>query len=248
MTITEVSFTDTANAGNFITLSDYPALGVVTLDDWTQTADGTVTTDTDAPSLLASPAFAVQGMSQRFYFRRIGAEDSNNMNVCDIINENGDGVAQMRIRNASNGGDFQFRDQTTSAWVSSTGIANGEWARIEVQYDLGTLTMSARIFVGANLEGTTPDEEELGISMSNRVSTSLQRVRVGTPAVNTPTMQMEFRDIAWADELTWIGPYSAAPPAGGTFYVVVGGVEQAATAVNVVISGAEQPMSSVEVT
>ena len=210
MTVYEVSFDDVGNAGNFIESSDYPAFDSITANDFTQTADGTVTGTNAAFGQIYAGDFSVQAMSARFYARRTGV-DVGNLFLLTCFNQAGQTVSTNRFQS---GGTWQVRDQTAAVYSSSLSVANDSWMRVEQRWNWANNTQDLRLFVGANLEGSVPDEEITGLIMDNRTSTtSLKQVAFGVNTTTSPVQTFEIRDVAWADELIWIGAYNL-PVAG----------------------------------
>lgn len=224
-TITDVRFDNIANAGNFATGSDYPELGSLSSSLWTQESDYSLSTDTSSEAFINTPDYTTQGLSARFYVMRTGTADSNNMNICDCRNTGDTAESTIRMRAwAGNDGDIQVRNADSSAWVSSTVTPNNEWVRIELQFDLANTLQQARVFTGSNVEGTTPDAEDTNIPMNLGGGSALKHVRFGNYAVVTsPIMSMKIRDVAWVEDLTWIGPADPLPSGSTTEKIRVGG-------------------------
>jgi hypothetical protein len=96
-------------------------------------------------------------------------------------------------------GVLRLRDGTTTTATSALTVAVGQWYRFEQFVDAGTGTHSLRVFTGANLHGTTPDDT---ISGALTVGT-FDRAVVGTNALGTIDW---FYDSYVDNQSTWVGP------------------------------------------
>lgn len=229
MTITEVAFDDVGNAGNPISTTEYPALGAVD-GTWLQTVDNSVKATFDtAGAQLRTPLLGTGGASIRFYWRRVGAEQSTNMNMLDVRDASNNRYATTRQRSGAGGnfGDIQIRDVTTAVWVSSAEFPNDSWGRFEAQYDVTNGLQSVRLFEPANVEGTVPSNDRYGLLMNRQAGTLVDHIRLGSESSNS-SMSMEIRNFAFSDQLEWIGPY-VPPVAGITHFVWDGTTEKPAT-------------------
>lgn len=115
---------------------------------------------------------------------------------------------QGNIQVPTAGAVFRLRDGTTITASSAMTPAVGQWYRLEYKVDLGAGTHALRIFTGANLHGTTADEE-----ISGSITTgTFDRYVLGTNASNT--LDWFFDAYATAPD-NWVGPASVTPPAAG---------------------------------
>lgn len=115
--------------------------------------------------------------------------------------------ATPRVQFAGGAGGNVLLTGTSSAF-----IAINTWYRIE--YDmrfgaLGTAIFEARIFRGANLEGTTPDETlNVGTSVADSNSlTSVDEVRIGNTSGGVPSSNFDFDSIN-VNDTGYPGPFS----------------------------------------
>jgi hypothetical protein len=80
---------------------------------------------------------------------------------------------QSNVQVPVTAGKFRLRDGTTVTASSTMTPVIGQWYRLETKTDYGAATHALRIFTGANLHGTTADEELSG-SMAAGVGGYLQ--------------------------------------------------------------------------
>ena len=110
------------------------------------------------------------------------------------------GTTASASLNITNTGSLRIRDGTTNGTAFTNNLVTGQWYRLEMKLDLNTPLATARIFTGANLNGTTPDEEITGPITSTAIDTAY----IGTNAVITTG------DLFWDADATghtdWIGP------------------------------------------
>lgn len=134
---------------------------------------------------------------------------------------------------------FRLRDGTTITATSTMTPAVGQWYRLELKTDYSAGTHALRIFTGANLHGTTADEELSGSLGGGGVGGHLQledasgniqledasgalvtedyvagvttfdRVALGTNAANVLDWFMDT--YAYAQD-TWVGPADTGTP------------------------------------
>jgi len=116
-------------------------------------------------------------------------------------------------------GTIQLRAPATLRYTSSTVITDNSWFRIELQVDSSATVghIQCRLFVGANVNGTTADES-FGSAVDNwdTGDGTVGGWRTGWGTTSTANM--------WIDEVSmsdvgWLGPYVA--PGGTPRYVGV---------------------------
>lgn len=182
---------------------------------------------------LFSPARSV--IYQRIYFYM--ADFTQGSTVMGVMT--GTSVQQSNVQLSAAGGTFRLRDGATITATSSTTPTVGQWYRLELKTDLSALTHALRIFTGANLHGTTADEELSGSIAAGvggsllledasgdiiledasgslvtedyvaGTGTTFERAFVGTNAANT----FDWFVDAYADAPdTWVGPADVTPP------------------------------------
>lgn len=96
--------------------------------------------------------------------------------------------------------------------TSTTVIPTGQWCRIEAfkHYDTAAGYITCRIFKGANVDGSTPDEEfgGSGFTWADTAGTA-DRIYIGMPGAggaNQPAGGSFFVDDIASGAATWIGP------------------------------------------
>lgn len=115
-------------------------------------------------------------------------------------------VAEVRFRSTQR--DFQLRSNTATAVATSTAYALGTTVRWEWFINRAGTTQTLRLYSGANLNGTTPDQTITGTTGAgdatfNRFGCVSMLVQAGTPDVT-------FDKFAIGDD--WIGPHVATDP------------------------------------
>lgn len=109
------------------------------------------------------------------------------------------GATQRAQITLATNGKFNMRSPATLQ-ASSVSAYNGKWIRLE--WDLTGTTQTLRIFSGANLYGSTPDETVTGpITVSG-----FDRIRVGSTGADTYTLYTDGIEI---DSVATPGPASA---------------------------------------
>ena len=93
----------------------------------------------------------------RVYFR-VSALPGSNTTIANFLESDGTTVGcEVRLNSA---GTIGLRAPATTRATSTLTVSTGTWYRLEVYVvsNASTGSMTARLFTGANLEGTTPDE------------------------------------------------------------------------------------------
>lgn len=176
----------------------------------------------------------------------------------------GDTTKVMDLRLTAAGALSLRRDGSTTVWTSSV-LALNVWHRIAFMCDPGaTPGLRLRIYSGANLHGTTPSQDST--LLATTIGTNITNIRLGVISPGNETLEYRLArlraddavepaalptgtmvTLGLATETTSVWPVEAS--AGGSspisnFKVVLGGVETAAAAVNVVVGGSEVPYVS----
>lgn len=112
------------------------------------------------------------------------------------------GTQRAQITIATNG-KFNMRSPAVLQ-ASSSNAYNGKWVRLE--WDMTGSTQVLRIFSGANLYGSTPDET---VSGSVSVGTGFDRIRIGSTGADTYTVWTDGVEI---DSAATPGPATAPFP------------------------------------
>lgn len=119
-----------------------------------------------------------------------------------------------RVRFNQANGRFDISDGSgTLQTTSSSSYTVDQTVRLDIRhtYSGTTLTMTVAIFLGANAEGTTPDETMGPVSFTS----SLTPTRFGGQSVSGSTLYVDTVRI-YDDAATWPSPYNATSPATGS--------------------------------
>lgn len=119
-----------------------------------------------------------------------------------------------RVRFNQANGRFDISDGSgTLQTTSSSSYTVDQTVRLDIRhtYSGTTLTVTVAIFLGANSEGTTPDETMGPVSFTS----SLTPTRFGGQSVSGSTLYVDTVRI-YDDATTWPSPYNAASPATGS--------------------------------
>lgn len=129
---------------------------------------------------------------------------TGNANV--LMTETG-ATSQSAIQAAA-GGVLRLRDGTTTIATSALTIQAGQWYRLELFADYIAGTQTARIFAGANVHGTVPDD-----TMTGSLTTgTYNRAAIGH---STAVTYDHFWDCYAEDPSGWIGPIDTSGGVGG---------------------------------
>lgn len=148
----------------------------------------------------------------RMYFRFDNVSLTNHLTIAQLRSSDSP-VAEVQLRNTNVIG---LRDAAlTLRYSSATSIAADTWYRLEwhVVHNASTGHMEARLFYGANLHGTTPDESFGSPSANWNTGSGSDEVSqgiAGNPGASGATMWLDGIAI---DDVAWIGPASATYPA-----------------------------------
>jgi hypothetical protein len=123
-----------------------------------------------------------------------------------LYDSNGTEVAFMafdstpRLRVGDSAGTF------TEASVGT--FATGTWYRLEMAVPIGnSVTINARLFTGANIDGTSPDHAWAQVTSDTNVAAgNIASVRFGN-SIAGPTISLDDVAISTSD---WLGPYVTA--------------------------------------
>jgi hypothetical protein len=194
------------------------ASGTRTYDDDIQ-LNGTYTALLDAPTAGNIPAFTWKSswagaatVYTRMYFRVSDGTPTSSFALQNFF-ESDDTTVGCDVR-LSSAGNIQLRAPATTRYTSSTTIAADTWYRLEVKVTSSATVghMEARLFIGTNVNGTTPDES-FGSSSANwdTGDGTVGGVIFGICATTGQTSySMSVDDIGISD-VDWLG--SANPPA-----------------------------------
>ncbi len=121
-------------------------------------------------------------------------------------------------------GTIQIRDVNTTVATSTNAVAVNTWFRIEWEVNgTGTATQNCRLFLGANFNGTTPDETLTGAYTSG----AFDRTEEGIGGASSGALWM---DEAVDDNATWPGPVAG----GNQAPTAIAGTDQSVTSAQLV--------------
>lgn len=132
----------------------------------------------------------------RQYVKFTGAFPSNGTGIGYLRNSGGTVLARLEVNSA---GTFDIKNGTTLQATSTTTATLDQWCRLEWGLNAAT-GQELRIYVGANVEGTTPDETITGAF----TATTGQQMLLGWGG-NTANRTM-YLDAVAIDNATWVGP------------------------------------------
>lgn len=144
--------------------------------------------------------------TMRKYMKILALPASGNLVIANTKLSTGVVTAQVRI---SSGGLLQIRDQTTLVATGTKATGANTWFRFEWQIDGVGATQKLDIYVGANVDGNTPDETISGAYTNGNFD--LSNTGPNTSGSYTVWVDDVYEDSA----LVTIG--SANPPAGSIF-------------------------------
>ncbi len=148
----------------------------------------------------------------RFYFRIESLPSGNTRWVALADNAGLDLLGAVVLRTD---GKIDLADTNTTVQATSTStLATSQWHRIEVKLvsDATTGSMDAKLFLGANAEGSTPDET-VSFANQNTNGGGIQWLNVG--AVNDVTSFSIWVDSLEMNDTGYPGPF--APPVPSTY-------------------------------
>ena len=135
---------------------------------------------------------------RRFYFQ-VGAITASNQYFWSAWMSTTTQVSTLRVTSA---GKIGVGNGAVLAFTSATVLTAGTWVRVEIGLDSAAGKQHLRLFVGANIEGVVPDEEQLNIAMPtsgfDRVAEGLQSAALST---------LTYDNVA-GDSSGWVGPES----------------------------------------
>lgn len=105
-------------------------------------------------------------------------------------------------------GTLRTIDSVANQGGLTTTLSLNTWYRVECSFPLSASgTLLLRLFYGANLEGTTPDEETNNTSADTQTATGdFASVRFGNTGIGAVTYMDDFG----ASNITWLGPRAPA--------------------------------------
>lgn len=148
----------------------------------------------------------------RLYLRFPDATPTNNTQIIQI--RESDGVTIGCDVRLSTAGAIQLRAPQTLRYTSATTIPAGEWVRLEL-YVVSSATVGriqARLFTGANLEGTIPTEE-FGSPTTNwdTGNGTIGGFSFGISSAPGQAAFDMFVDSVKFDTAGWVGPLNPGP-------------------------------------
>lgn len=190
-----VAFSNVQKRGTLAARFQVGSVGAITSVDW-QAARGSLTDDFVRCYAYLTTAFTISQIVVRWFsgaLAEVGRIQWNADGTLSVINNSGTAVA-----------------------TSTTTIPTGQWARIEAQHHCDTAAsfITVRMFVGANLEGVTADQEFGTSATFTGPTTTSARVDFGLPqgsASQPPSSGFLYLDDLAAGGTTWLGPTIVNP-------------------------------------
>lgn len=136
----------------------------------------------------------------RFYFW-MDALPGANTYICSGL---GGGAVRRLDMRVNTSGAVAIRNLNTAVATSTTNLTTGAWHRIEWRIDNTASQQQLRLFVGANVEGTTPDYDSGNVSYTQ--ATDIDSLHPGLITSSTWTVYLD--DFAASPD-GWIGPLSS---------------------------------------
>ena len=143
----------------------------------------------------------------------------------------------LRLRMNTVTGKYEITDSVSALQDTSVASLNAVLpgrADIRYVYDsgAGTLTTTIRLYLGANISGSTPDET-LG-PVTTTAAAAPGRVYIGTTSTGWTTIGIDTFRI-YDDVVTW--PVAYVPPAPSVVYSMAGKIQQNSAQVAIRVSG-----------
>jgi hypothetical protein len=149
----------------------------------------------------------VSTMYHLFYVRQL----ANPSAAMVVAQQRASGTNRHQVRILATG-ELQLRNGTTAVAQTTLQLAANTWYRVEWKIVTGT-EQRLRVFTGANIEGTTPDEEISGAANQGTGDNTLF-------GLITAATWTGWIDMVRADPTNWLGPIaftaSASDTAGAT--------------------------------
>jgi hypothetical protein len=169
------------------------------------TRSALITTSGASGLLYWDPASPASEIWIRMYFRLADATPASALTILDTNGADGS-TAAFDVR-VTTGGNLNIRIPSTSRHTSTTTLTDNTWYRLEIHavgVDAATDTtaVDARLFYGANLEGSTPDESFGDSTAYDTAGTAgtFGRISFGVVVSNTAAMNVDsvgYSDVAW---------------------------------------------------
>ena len=185
----------TSTNGSRTFTSNAPHEGSLCGEYVTGSTTGSMWTRYDPPAALGT-------VYLRAYVRFVTALPGNNTGIVYWRTAGGTVRARLEVNAA---GTFTIKNGTTAVATSTVATAIDEWCRLEWELVNGT-GQTLRIFVGANVDGATPDETITGTF--NTGSDGQQFLMGWAAAVANRTLRL---DAVAVDDATWVGPLATNP-------------------------------------
>lgn len=130
----------------------------------------------------------------RFYFRA-SVYPSSNIGIMTIRDSGGSALANIQL---STTGKVRIRNGVTLAATTTNSIGVNTWVRLEWNWN-GTGSQNFRLFLNANIEGTTPDEQFTSLAA---VAGTADRATVGIVDATT-SLTYDYDELA-IDSDKWV--------------------------------------------
>lgn len=163
-----------------------------------------------ATTCSARISFSATGLRFFRFYIYLSSNPGGNTQVYSVYSS-GTQRGDLRITSA---GKIQIRNGTTAVHTTTASLTLNAWNRVEWRVDNTNSQQQVRLYLGANCDGSTADEDT-----GNRTynTGTFDRHIAGTHASGTLTY---YIDDDAADDATWVGP--AITSQDGTFTTAVG--------------------------
>lgn len=172
-----------------------------------QTIEGTLAADFSASGAQCRAGLfpAATGLYFRRFYVYFTALPASNSYIGAVALTGQGSQADMRVETD---GRIAIRDGFSAVWTSTVTLAAGEWHRIEWKLDSTGLVQACRLFIGANLHGTTPDDESGDVTFNTG---TWDEIRIGNVTSNTLGVIV---DAVADDDADYPAPLESGPGPG----------------------------------
>lgn len=164
--------------------------------------EGSLAMALPAPSSLSytrADYTAVANVYFSFYLYLVASATASTA-ICHVY----DGATKICDVRQLSTGEIQLRNVSTNTWTGTT-LATGTWHRIELRVspNSGAGTLQLRVFSGANVHGSTPDQDSGSRTATAAVITSSY---INFGRISTDTTFDFILDRIRGDDATWPAP------------------------------------------
>lgn len=149
------------------------------------------------------------------------------------------GNIKLRLRGNTTSGKYEITDSanavlaTSTTSLSATTPARTDW-RWEWNGTTGVVTLTIRLFIGANIEGSVPDEVLGPVTTTLSPSLPLSRFYLGTTSSSWQIMMDTLR--IYDDVTTWPESFVVSAPPPDVVYAMSGNIRETTAQIKVKIT------------